>query len=51
MMCVCGHNRSWHRYSWDRFRARWDTGCDAATFDQGGRERCHCSEYRDKDEN
>ncbi|QGH77877.1 hypothetical protein SEA_KENUHA5_58 [Mycobacterium phage Kenuha5] len=51
MMCRCGHNRSWHRYAWDKFRQVWDTSCEATNYHgPAGHERCRCSKYQDKED-
>ena len=41
----CGHNRSFHRDEWDRFRGVPDTSCAANKWAMVGREQCRCGQF------
>lgn len=48
-VCVCGHNRSYHRDQWDQFRGRWDSRCRAEVMAFGVvKEPCRCAQFRDR---
>lgn len=43
----CGHNRSFHRSEWNKFRGVRDTSCTSSSYGMSGRDRCRCSEFVD----
>jgi hypothetical protein len=48
-MCPCGHNRSFHRLEWNKFRGEWDTSCRSEKLGMTGSDRCRCEKFDDTD--
>lgn len=44
----CGHNRSWHRSWWNKFRGEWDRSCTWNHLELSMRPRCKCGEFTEK---
>jgi hypothetical protein len=49
-MCQCGHNRSWHRHEWNKFRGERDTSCIWTNLGLTSRDECRCGKFNDTDE-
>lgn len=47
--CTCGHNKSYHPRTWDKFRGTWDTRCTHTEYGRTGRDRCPCSAFTEQD--
>lgn len=47
-ICKCGHNKSYHRYEWDRFRGERDTSCRSEEWWRG-RPACRCGVFTDEE--
>lgn len=46
----CGHNRSFHRSEWNRFRGERDTSCRTTQWGMTGRDECRCNAFVDSKE-
>ena len=46
-MCQCGHNRSFHRSEWNKFRGERDTSCRSTSLGFTGRDGCRCQKFDD----
>jgi hypothetical protein len=44
-VCQCGHNRSFHRNEWNKFRGEQDTSCRSASLGITGRDECRCEKF------
>jgi hypothetical protein len=47
--CRCGHNRSFHRSEWNKFRGERDTSCRWTNLGITGRDGCRCEKFDDGD--
>jgi hypothetical protein len=46
-ICQCGHNRSFHRLEWNKFRGEQDTSCRWTNLGMTGRNECRCEKFDD----